>query len=75
MSEFDKPIIIIDGEPQQVQGIISFNVEKPQQCDDCGKVKELRPYGPGGSVVCFQCAMEDEAGAKRQMSKLMGWDE
>jgi hypothetical protein len=71
MSDFDKPIIIIDGVPRQVQGIIS--AEKPQQCDDCGDIKELRPYGPGGSVVCFDCGMKDEAEAERQAFKHMGY--
>jgi len=28
-------------------------------CYYCGSTgKELRPYGPGGSDVCFPCAME-----------------
>jgi hypothetical protein len=40
--------------------------EKPQQCDDCGKVAELRPYGPGGAKVCFECGMKDEEGARRR---------
>ena len=26
-------------------------------CHYCGKTKELRPYGPRGSMVCFDCAM------------------
>ena len=47
--------------------------ENPQQCDFCGQVAELRPYGPKGEVVCFPCGMKDEAAAKRQMDKLMGW--
>jgi hypothetical protein len=29
------------------------------QCHYCGPTEaELRPYGPGGSTVCFKCAME-----------------
>lgn len=73
MSEGNNPIIVIDGKPVQVQGIIS--VEKPQQCDDCGVIAELRPYGPGGATVCFKCGMKDEAEMERQFSKLMGWKE
>ena len=69
MSDFDKPIVIIDDEPVTVAGVIS--VEKSQQCDDCGEVKELRPYGPGGSVVCFQCAMKDEDEARRRFGALL----
>lgn len=70
MSDFDKPVIIIGGGPVVVAGIIS--VEKPQQCDDCGEIKELRPYGPGGSMVCFQCGMKDEAEAKRRVAAAIG---
>ena len=70
MSEFDKPVIIIGDEPVVVAGIIS--VEKPQQCDDCGEIKELRPYGPGGSMVCHPCGMKDEDEAKRQFLKAIG---
>ena len=34
--------------------------ERPQQCDLCGKVAELRPYGPHGECVCFECGMKEE---------------
>jgi len=43
--------------------------EKPQQCDLCGKIAELRPYGPNGEAVCFPCGMKDEAAAKRAFLK------
>jgi hypothetical protein len=42
--------------------------EKAQQCDLCGKIAELRPYGPNGECVCFQCGMKDEAAAQRRAS-------
>lgn len=25
---------------------------------------ELRPYGPGGSLICFRCAFKDEESTK-----------
>lgn len=31
--------------------------EKPQQCDLCGAIAELRPYGPNGEAICFDCGM------------------
>ena len=43
--------------------------EQPQQCDFCGKIEELRPYGPKGETVCFECAMKDEDAARRQFLK------
>ncbi len=37
------------------RGIIS--AEPPQQCDSCGQVRELRPYGPPGRrMICVPCA-------------------
>jgi hypothetical protein len=39
-------------------------------CEMCKSVDELRPYGPKGERVCFDCAMKDEASAKRQFLKL-----
>lgn len=42
-----------------------------EACELCGKVAELRPYGPNGEEVCFQCGMKDEEAAKRAMNKLV----
>lgn len=39
--------------------------ERPQQCDLCEKIAELRPYGPNGECVCFECGMKDEPAAER----------
>lgn len=46
--------------------VVMLEEELPQQCDLCGKIAELRPYGPNGEAVCFECAMKDEKAAKRQ---------
>jgi hypothetical protein len=44
--------------------------ENSQQCDDCGEIKELRPYGPPGkTMICFDCAMKDEEGTKQRFYK------
>jgi hypothetical protein len=29
-------------------------------CQLCGKEEELRPYGPSGEWICFDCGMKDE---------------
>jgi hypothetical protein len=42
-----------------VSGLGYIAAEKPQQCDLCGKIAELRPYGPNGECVCFDCGMKD----------------
>lgn len=46
--------------------------EDPAKCEMCGKVDELRPYGPGGKNVCFDCAMLDEEEAARQFKLRLG---
>lgn len=53
-------------------GDIPVICEEPDaKCEMCGKIEELRPYGPKGERVCFTCAMKDEAAAKRQMNKIL----
>ena len=44
-------------------------VEPDGKCELCGKIAELRPYGPKGERVCFDCGMKDEAATKRQMDR------
>jgi hypothetical protein len=42
------------------------------KCELCGKADELRPYGPGGKNICFDCAMKDEAATAAQFAKHLG---
>jgi hypothetical protein len=44
--------------------------ENKQQCDLCGKIEELRPYGPNGECVCFNCGMKNEKDARKQFGQL-----
>lgn len=46
-----------------------IEVEEPQQCDWCGDIRELRPYGPNGEALCFPCAMKNPRDAERQFEK------
>lgn len=39
---------------------IFLRQSKPQGCDYCGKVAELRPYGKDGASICFECGMKPE---------------
>ncbi|MGE0444536.1 MAG: hypothetical protein AB7P99_04855 [Vicinamibacterales bacterium] len=48
--------VVIEREPDDV-------------CEICGRVAELRPYGPNGERVCFSCGMKDEAAARRQFGR------
>lgn len=49
----------------KVQGVFIIEAEKPQQCDLCGKIDELRPYGPNGECICFDCGMKDEEACRK----------
>jgi hypothetical protein len=48
--------------------------EKPQQCDMCGKIDELRPYGPYGECICFDCGMKVEETTSRKMGQYIFGD-
>jgi hypothetical protein len=47
---------------------------KPQKCEDCGVMDELRPYGKNGAMVCFDCAMKDEKNATAMFKKQLDGD-
>ena len=51
--------------------IVTIDGTKHAKCQMCGKEEELRPYGPNGESVCFDCAMKDEDAAERQFAKLL----
>ena len=51
--------------------ILIIDGTKHAKCQLCGAEKELRPYGPKGESVCFDCGMKDEEAAKRQFAKLL----
>jgi hypothetical protein len=40
---------------------LGFIAEEPHgTCEMCGKVDELRPYGPNYERICFDCGMKNE---------------
>lgn len=48
-----------------------IEVEPESKCELCGKIAELRPYGPNGERICFVCGMKDEETTKRQFSRVV----
>ena len=44
------------------------------KCEMCGAQDELRPYGPNNENICFDCAMKDEATAKKKFLELLSGD-
>lgn len=56
----------------KVNGVFIIEAEEEQQCDLCGKIAELRPYGPNGECICFECGMKNEEAAKRAFAAVIG---
>lgn len=56
---------------KRIDNLVIIEEEPEQQCDDCGKIAELRPYGPNGSKICFECGQKDEAGTIRRMQEVL----
>lgn len=55
-------------------GSVVIATEPAQQCDFCGQIRELRPYGPQGETICFPWAMLNEREALRQFARRVGRD-
>ena len=49
---------------------LGFIAPEPEDvCEMCGKVDELRPYGPNYERICFECGMKNETLSFRRMSE------
>ena len=46
----------------------------PGLCEFCGQKKELRPYGPHGERICFDCGMQDKEATERRMGHVLFGD-
>lgn len=56
---------------KRIGKVVIIEPEEPGQCELCGKLAELRPYGPQGENICFKCGMQDEPGTESRMAKLL----
>jgi len=45
--------------------------ESDGKCSICKEKADLRPYGPGGAWVCFECGMKDEKEMEKQFGKIL----
>ncbi len=58
---------------EKVGNLVILQAENPQQCDFCGTIAELRPYGPNGETICFDCGQKDIKTTEKMMGiKLFG---
>jgi hypothetical protein len=39
---------------------IIIEPEPDGKCELCGKIDELRPYGPNKENICYECGMKNE---------------
>lgn len=52
-----------------MSGLGFIAVEPDGECEMCGKVDELRPYGPNYERICFDCGMKNEELMKARMDE------
>lgn len=45
--------------------------ERPGQCELCGAVAELRPYGPNRERICFDCGEKDCATTEARFREIL----
>ena len=59
---------------KRIGDVVVIEDENPQQCEHCGRIAELRPYGRNGAAICFDCAMkpENKAETERHFGTLLG---
>lgn len=51
---------------------VFIQVEPDERCAVCSKMAELRPAGPDGERVCFDCANKNPEALKAYAKRLMG---
>ncbi len=56
---------------KKVGDMFVIAVEPDANCEVCGQMAELRPYGPNGERICFECGMKDEETTKAQFVKVL----
>ena len=57
---------------KMIGGVLHIKTEEESSCETCGKMAELRPYGPNGEKICFECGMKDEHTTRKKMLNKYG---
>jgi hypothetical protein len=52
-----------------VGDVVIVGATPPGTCELCGKMAELRPYGPKGEEICFACGQLDLKATQAAMIK------
>lgn len=56
---------------RRIGDVIIIEPTEPAKCELCGKIDELRPYGPKGENICFECGMKDEETTTKQCNRIL----
>ena len=56
---------------KRIGNTIIICAEAEQQCDLCGKMAELRPYGANGECICYECGMKNIETTDKMMAKVL----
>lgn len=56
---------------KRVGDTVIIEVTPPAACEFCQQARELRPYGPNGESICFDCGMLDEPTTQKRMAKML----
>ena len=57
---------------KRIGNVVMLEDQGPQQCDLCGEIDELRPYGPKGEKICFDCGMKNPKATAKAFAELLG---
>jgi hypothetical protein len=55
----------------KIGDIVYIQEEAEGRCELCGRLDELRPYGPNNERICFDCAMKDKETTARKFREFM----
>jgi len=56
---------------EKVGSVLIVETTEPDECELCGCIAELRPYGPGGSSICVECGLRDVPGTEERMTEVL----
>ena len=59
---------------ERIGNIVIIEEEPDGKCELCGKVDELRPYGPRGERICYDCGMKDPVTTERRFGQVLFGD-
>lgn len=51
-------------------GVLIIEEEPPGTCEVCGVEAELRPYGPNGARICYDCGPGSDDPARVEAAKV-----